>query len=260
MTVSEYLDSAAKVAGITATAGLLVSITYDWGMLAALGITFADVPTSIGDHLRSGLVWTTYLMPIALSALIFGLLTRRIEQGMTEDELVASSPAPRFTKAFRRSANVMMIVLLVLAALSFLLFGMVGFGFITAIACAFLWQIFAEWVFSSERLSKQISKAIRLTLYFVPAIGIFAFVLGFTITSFDVRIAKEKASLYLTEVAQPICVAFSRVFSEGVLVVTCQRSLKYLPWSGVHRIESINAVNSFDGYLGGVIKRPTINK
>lgn len=260
MTVSEYLDGAAKVAGIAATAGLLVSITYDWGMLTALGITFADIPTSIGDHLRSGLVWTTYLIPIALGALIFGLLTRRIEQGMTEDELVASSRTPKLTKFFRRSANVLMIVSLIIAALLFLLFGEVGYGFLTAIACAFLWQLFGEWVFSSERLSKQISRPTRLTLYLAPAIGIFAFVLGFTGTSSDVRLVRGKANLYMTEASQPVCVIFSRVFSEGVLVVTCQRSLKYLPWSGVHHIESINTVNSFDGYVGAFKKRLKINK
>ena len=42
--------------GVIGSLSVIVSFVYDWGFFAALGISFADAPTTISDHIRSWLV------------------------------------------------------------------------------------------------------------------------------------------------------------------------------------------------------------
>lgn len=47
------------LSGVAVSSSVFISFLYDWGFLFALGITFAEAPTTISDHIRSWLVWLT---------------------------------------------------------------------------------------------------------------------------------------------------------------------------------------------------------
>ncbi|MDD5250663.1 MAG: hypothetical protein PHY45_16925 [Rhodocyclaceae bacterium] len=55
--MTSLLDNAGKAIALAATTCLCLSVLYDWGYFFAFGLTFAEVPTTISDHVRSALVW-----------------------------------------------------------------------------------------------------------------------------------------------------------------------------------------------------------
>ena len=88
------LERLVAVSALATSFALALSFTYDWGFFSALGISFASAPTSISDHLRTGLLWASRLVPAVLLTLVLDLLTRRIDHGLTEEEIVEASPDP----------------------------------------------------------------------------------------------------------------------------------------------------------------------
>lgn len=59
------LERASKIAALCGTVTLSLSVFYDFFFLSSLGLTFAEVPTTIADHVRSAIIW-------APSIVIFG--------------------------------------------------------------------------------------------------------------------------------------------------------------------------------------------
>lgn len=109
------LDELGKLAGAISAGLLILSIAYDYFFLLALGLSFDSVPTTIADHVRSAIVWAPKVALFIFAFAVYELAMRRVEGGLTEEELIRTSPAPRFTKWFRSSANVMFVVVAVLA-------------------------------------------------------------------------------------------------------------------------------------------------
>lgn len=52
---------------------LVGSTTYDYSYLLALDLTFADIPTSIADHVRSALVWAPGIAAVYALGFVAGL-------------------------------------------------------------------------------------------------------------------------------------------------------------------------------------------
>ena len=64
----DALERVAKLAGAISGIALLISVVYDYAFLAALGLQFTEVPTTIADHLRSAIIWA----PLLSGALLIG--------------------------------------------------------------------------------------------------------------------------------------------------------------------------------------------
>ena len=92
----------ALIAGFSA-AILVVSVSYDYGYLLWFGVSFAEAPTSLSDHIRTSLVWAPTILLTIFGVMVIELFNRRVEQGMTEEEIIATSPTPKFTAWFRDS-------------------------------------------------------------------------------------------------------------------------------------------------------------
>ncbi|NJO35949.1 MAG: hypothetical protein HC869_25610 [Rhodospirillales bacterium] len=88
------VTSAATLLGLLVSLSVAASICFDWGFLHALDLGFADVPSSIADHARSALLW----LPVAALAVLWNfayrLVASRVEDGLTEAEILASSSNP----------------------------------------------------------------------------------------------------------------------------------------------------------------------
>lgn len=57
-----------------AALSFLLSVDYDWGYLGALGLSFADVPTTISDHVRSALVWAPWVLTSFGAGVFWGVV------------------------------------------------------------------------------------------------------------------------------------------------------------------------------------------
>lgn len=97
------LESFSALIAVLSAAILIFSVTYDFGFLLWFGVSLAEAPTTLSDHIRSSLVWAPTILITVFGVVALELFNRRIEKGMTEEELINSSPTPKFTAWFRGS-------------------------------------------------------------------------------------------------------------------------------------------------------------
>lgn len=165
-------QSLPNMIAVLATVSLGLSITYDWAYLHWLGISFAELPTTLSDHARSALVWMPSVGVALFGMLIFELITRRIEQGMTEKELIETSKNPRFTKFFRESPFIAGEVLSAVGIVTYLLWAAIpveAFLFCSII----FWFAASRWIFGHRRIQERTTPIFRIGVAIIPAIAIY---------------------------------------------------------------------------------------
>jgi hypothetical protein len=173
------LGVAVKLSGIAASLALLLSIVYDYGYFESLGITFSDVPSSISDHLRTGLIWFPALFFAVVGATIFELITVRIERGMSEDEIITSSPVPEKTKRFRERLIKLLPWIAGCIIVSYIL---AGDYFVSGLPYAFclIWFRVAPWLSNHPRIFQRRPRYLRAAIFWIPALFIFLLGKGYT--------------------------------------------------------------------------------
>lgn len=106
-----------KAVAVIASLLLVVSVFFDYSFLLAVGLSFDEIPSSLSEHVRSAILWAPKLLLTAFGFFVYELFLRRVEGGKSEEELIANSPTPRFTRAFRKSGDLVVPVVGTLAAL-----------------------------------------------------------------------------------------------------------------------------------------------
>lgn len=163
--------------GLASALILALSITYDYGFLVWLGLSYSEVPSTLSDHLRSSLIW----LPSAVVGFFFimtiELFNRRIEQGMTEEEIISSSSTPGFTAWFRDSPKYPIYAFAFFAPITPFLdidFPLQAWMF----AVIILWFIFHRFLFNHPRIIERLNYLLYLATRYVPALGIFVLFSG----------------------------------------------------------------------------------
>ena len=166
------------LSGVTAALSVVVSFIYDWGFFTALGISFEDAPTTITDHLRSWLLWLPALGVVATIAVAKELFIRRLEHGMTEDEIVEASPNPERTA---RARNRPYKVIAAMGPILILLWAFLGDGFFEGflVGLAISWVAFMGWVFGHYNMWTRHPFWFRWSAFALLPVPIFFFYLGF---------------------------------------------------------------------------------
>ena len=70
----KLLDLVTKAIPLLAAISLVASVSYDFFFIDYLGLSFAEVPTTLSDHVRSSIVW----IPLSIVTLGFALITLTI--------------------------------------------------------------------------------------------------------------------------------------------------------------------------------------
>lgn len=169
------LERLGAVSALATTFALALSFTYDWGFFSALGIGFANAPTSISDHLRTGLLWASRLVPVVLLMLVLDLLTRRVDHGLTEEEMIEAAPNPEQAKK-KMNGPRRVIAYSSLAILVVWLF--TGFGQTPWMPAAICWMWFVIWVMNHPRVAARRSRRFWLFAFVGPPVLMCFFWLG----------------------------------------------------------------------------------
>lgn len=172
-----FWDGITKFLGVAAALLLVLSTSFDFSYLYALGLAFEDVPTSLTDHVRSALVWAPKAAVYILIIAIYDLTMRRMEGGRTEEELVNSSPNPRFTRWFRKSPRYGFVALVALVVASDFFFTNSSRGLY--IGALFAWGTLALWLVQHERLGQNFNQTTRPLFVMLPILGIWVGLLGY---------------------------------------------------------------------------------
>ena len=131
---------------VSGSAGVVISFVYGWGFFFALGIPFSEAPTAISDHVRGWLIWLPIFVAPALIILSHELLASRIEQGLTEEQIIESSPDPERTRRRRSRPWKFVDGLAVVLLLLWLVFGEL-FADARFFAFPVVWMVFSGGCF-----------------------------------------------------------------------------------------------------------------
>jgi len=168
LTQSSSLERIPTLIAAFGAALLVISVAYDYGFLLWLGVSLSEVPTSLSDHIRSSLVWAPSMVIVFFGIFVIELFNRRIEQGMTEEELINKSPVPSFTAWFRESPRYLIVAFaLFLLATPFLKIELPLQAWM--LGSIIWWFILHNFFFGHRRILERTTKLFYWSSRWVPA-------------------------------------------------------------------------------------------
>jgi hypothetical protein len=242
------LDLATKLVGVVASISLAASLIFDWGFYSALNLSFLEVPTSFTDHMRSALIWFPKVVTALGGLFVFEMLTRRIEHGMTEQEIIESTSNPQRTKRFRDGPYKMLAYISVFVVIAYVLLGDIFLGGLP-FGLIISWFIFSEWAQSHPRIIERRSLHLRLTAHFLPPIASWLFFSGYVDA---VKIFQSTTpNLHITVASNTMLepVTLLRQMDRGLLVKEANNSVSFRPWSEIKKIETFGKYVPSKGFL-----------
>lgn len=176
-TLQSVLEIPVGLIAVIVPASIIISFVFDWGYLSTLGISVSEAPITISDHVQSWLVWLPIVATCTIIVLPIEFITRRMERGMTEEEIIASSPNPSRTKRFRDRPSIFIGFLGPGIVILWLLFGE-PFRHGLFFGLAISWGVFTIWVFRQTTLRSRYSYVFRLWFYWIPSVLFMVFFIG----------------------------------------------------------------------------------
>lgn len=233
-----------KLLGAVAAILLILSTAYDYSFLRSLGLTFEEIPSTLADHVRSAIVWVPgallYLVPIVM----YEIFMRRVEGGLSEEELIARSSSPRFMRAFRKGPKVLIAALLTISlALDFLLSASERALFVAAV---FAWGSLAFWLIDHPRLGAGFTNTAGRLFVIVPVVVIWVASLGYARgdTMLRATVPTWKVELKGGSDTETRNLVGLRRFSGAAVLVEPERRVSVVPADaivGAHALRSADA-------------------
>ncbi len=215
------------------------------------------MPTSIADHVRSGLLWLPPFLLGILSFVVWEMVTRRIEGGLTEDEIIGSSPNPKLTRIFRASPYLVFLGVGVLVIIGYVLIGdpfFPGVPFALFIA----WSAIAAWILSHPRIQQRHPPWQRWLAYLIPLFVLVTGSGGWMDAKIDVQLRDRPThQMRLADSDEGVIpVAVLRTFERGVLLKRFDPdTLTFVTWRSVLELSQERMPESFDGLLGARFRK-----
>ena len=248
--LSSFLDTVAKMSGIAASMSLLLSIIYDYAYFNAINITFSDVPTSISDHLRTGLIWFPALFFGILMTTILELITLRFEKGMSEDEIISTSPDAQKTQKLRKAPSKLYTGLAGLMILTYILMGE-NFTHGLPIAFCIIWFRIAIWINNHPRIIQRRSKVVWHIIYWLPALIILIYGMGYSSGKKLINNDKSNCSIILKNPTnKEESIILIRLLEKGILFKKPgQNKIIYETWDNIKNINKIVNNSRYQGII-----------
>lgn len=165
---------------VTAFSALVLSasIGYDFGFLYWLGLSFAEVPTTFADHLRSSLIWIPGAILIFLLNMTIELFLRKIEQRHTEEEIIQGAKNPKRMALWGKS-YIFPVCALVLLSLVLHLFLDIDIALLLGMfGLSITWNALHDFFFSHERVVERTSNNVYLFSRWFPVVLIYVVLFG----------------------------------------------------------------------------------
>lgn len=234
MDLKKYLQNVPILISIFSSLAFVLSVVYDWGYFMFLNISFSELPTSLSDHVKSALIWLPKTVLGGFVALTIELLTQRIERGMTEEEIILSSPNPKFTYYFRRSPFYFIIIVSTLAIILKILGLPVPLDALIFFTIC-LWVLINSWIFNFPRLQQKYSFLFRYTFKWLPIIVLIIWYLGYSEASSDIKINKTICIL-LNKNEKIESAILLRSFDKFILIWYKEKNTyEFIPWQSIYR-------------------------
>lgn len=226
-----------KAIGLVASFCLAASLLYDWGFYLALDLSFLEVPSVLSDHVRSALLWFPKVAGSLGALLISEMFIQRMEKGMSEDEIIASSPNPERTKRLRESPHKLIALIAMLGVIGYVIAGDLFLGILPLGLCIG-WITFSVWAQSPERLLVRRPIAIRLAIHALPPIAMWLFFTGYNDAVRLYQPSAGSSQISIRNTSKPESVVLLRQLDKGLLVKEQNGAVGFRPWSEIEKIET----------------------
>lgn len=173
----KLVESFGNILGLVTAVLLALSTVYDFSFLYALGLNFEELPSTLEDHVRSAIVWVPSALIYLTPLLMYEIFMRRVEGGQSEEELIARSPTPRFTRAFRKSPKVLFAILIPIVIVKEFLFS--TSYHVLFLAALGLWGLLAFSVVAHPRLGARFTPTAGRLFIMTPIVVIWVASLGY---------------------------------------------------------------------------------
>lgn len=177
VTGSSSLENVTKLLGVATAFLLVLSVAFDFSYFNALGLTFEDVPTTLADHARSALVWAPVAAVYLLLIGLWEMGMSRVEDGLSEEELIRRSRFPNLIRWFRKSVRFIAGAALLLALVVDMLLNNSNRGLYLFVLVA--WGTLAFWVVQHERLGTNFNGIGKRLFVALPILGIWVGSIGY---------------------------------------------------------------------------------
>lgn len=172
-----------ELLGLGSISAFIDTILYIYGYSKASGVNLFSY-FSINDYFRLAIEWLTPILIGVLVGVLISAVSSRIERGKTEEEIIAGSPNPKFTRAFRKSGewapSVTIVVVAVLytilsyfkdvpRATTYVLWGASSF---------IIWINAVLWYMQEPKLVASWNKTWAFFVMFAPAFAFVAYFYG----------------------------------------------------------------------------------
>ncbi|OIN95299.1 MAG: hypothetical protein AUJ48_03455 [Deltaproteobacteria bacterium CG1_02_45_11] len=244
------LEKLAKASGVLAACALILSVIHDWGFFFALDIGFIDIPTSIGDHIRSALIWLPNILFCFFIVIAIEFVNQRIERGLTEEEIIQSSKKPERLRKFRQGPAVLFRILAPVLVAGFLLIGNFYRG-ILPIALVVCWAMFSEWANNAPLIKIRRSETTQKIFHWLPIIFFFVFFWGYNNASDLASDDVPRFKLTLSNADRALEVNILRHVEKGTLVIEPKtKKITLISWPEVLNLEPIEPYKPYFGIFG----------
>lgn len=235
----KLVEDLGKFAGVFTSALLVLSTAYDLSFLYALGLTFEELPTTLADHVRSAIVWVPRALLYVAGFAVYEMLMRRVEGGLTEEELIVSSRNPRFMRVFRRSPRLLFAILIPIGIAVEFLFSASEQGlFFLAL---FAWGSLSLSVVEHPRLGSSFTKTTRRLFVIVPIVVIWVAALGYGrgAAMMSASVPNWKVVFKGDATTETLSLVGLRRFSEAAILVEPGRHVSIVPADSILRAEAL---------------------
>ena len=230
------IEKISTVVGLTGAIALAVSIIYDWSYFFYLGLSYKEIPASLADHVRDTIVWLPKVTLSAFGVFIIELFNRRVEQGMTEEEIIASSPMPRFTKAIRNSPTYFFIAGAIFIPVATFYWGIVLPLEAYMISSIILWFVFQSWLFGHPRIIERTPYKFYVLTKWLPVLMLWLGFQGAISARTDLVMPTVLSNLKLSD-GNVISGVQLKTFERAILIkIVNSDKYSIVPWSSISEI------------------------
>lgn len=239
---------------------LATSIGIDWSYYKKLGLSFSEVPSSISDHFRSIIEWLPQLTLILLAFLLYDLFFKRIEKGVTLEDIKSNGPLSESLK-FQEFLNdgrksLLQWVVILGIPLPYILVGEQSFEnpycYLSLLTVIIIWSKFYEWVSAYPRFNSiynfSTQKSIKFIFPFVLCSLLFGYISAVR-DLYQLKIDNNQAHIILKGHDKGVK-HLLRVLEKGIVGYDIsQRKTAFYPWEHIEKISYNKTVLPFHGLL-----------
>lgn len=223
-------------AGIFTTLAVCLSVTHEYAYFSIIGSKFGHMLTT-RDYLSIVVEWAPATFIGFIVGIVAAILLRRVERGMTEDELISTAPYPKFTKYFRKSSDWALLAGVPVISVLAVIFGPNDSLASVGLLGVYFWGALCLYLFSHQSTGSTLPIRVKVTLLLGPNFILISYLFGISHAYADLRVNDGRYAVNLHDGRSLHSDKLLRLLDSGVLF-RVESQVTFQPWS---QISSLSA-------------------